>query len=233
MRTGLALALVLGLASIAPAALVTAAGNDPAAVLQVQYEATALGGGLTSYAVYVVGPTGEKMSSFDGRFDGVLYQAHPSGAGTASGWATDLQTPEMAAMDSHLLFSQSDAAVVRGPTAEDNDASQGWVQYGGPTPPIFYAEEGLGTYLGADDGAGGATTMAMGILGTAQADSFLFAQLIIPDGELVTMTGSLGIASGGGQAIGLGGNGVIIPEPATIGMLLIGSLGLIARRRRS
>ena len=226
MRTGLALALVLGLASVASAAMVSAANNDPAAPLQIQYEATAIGGGLTSFAVYVVGPTGAKLSSFDGRFDGPTNQVQTTGP---SAWSVDLTNADMRVKDTHFLFNESDAAIVRGPS-ETVDAGWTWVEYVNPTPPppSFWAQEGVGTWFAHD----AATTMALGIVGTAQTDSLQMIQLVIPDGEQVVMTGSLGIAGAGGMAIGLGGNGVIIPEPVTISMLLLGGLGLITRRRR-
>jgi hypothetical protein len=44
-------------------------------------------------------------------------------------------------------------------------------------------------------------------------------------------SGSLTGDDGGGKAAGFGG-GATVPEPGTLGLLLVGALGLLKRRRR-
>ena len=45
-------------------------------------------------------------------------------------------------------------------------------------------------------------------------------------------TASGSFSGGGGKAPGFGGGGAVVPEPGTLGLLLVGALGVLHRRRR-
>jgi hypothetical protein len=46
-----------------------------------------------------------------------------------------------------------------------------------------------------------------------------------------TASGAFSGGDGGGKAPSFGG-GAVVPEPGTIGLLLVGALGMMGRRRR-
>ncbi|MCE9612342.1 MAG: autotransporter-associated beta strand repeat-containing protein [Chthoniobacter sp.] len=71
----------------------------------------------------------------------------------------------------------------------------------------------------------GATTLKFGSV------SQTLSSLSIGAGSTVTFTSGVAAFSGGGKAPSLGGSAVV-PEPGTIGLLLVGALGLLNRRRR-
>ena len=50
-------------------------------------------------------------------------------------------------------------------------------------------------------------------------------------GSTVTFTSGVASFSGGGKIASLGGNAVV-PEPGTLGLLLVGAVGVLNRRRR-
>ena len=60
------------------------------------------------------------------------------------------------------------------------------------------------------------------------------ASLSIGAGSTVTFTSGLAAfgGGGGGKAPAFGGGSAVVPEPGTIGLLLVGALGMLNRRRR-
>ena len=67
--------------------------------------------------------------------------------------------------------------------------------------------------------------------------------LTIGAGATVTLTRGLASFSGGGEkgsgftsgapSLGGGGGSAVVPEPGTLGLLLVGALGMLNRRRRA
>ncbi|KKL73411.1 hypothetical protein LCGC14_2075190, partial [marine sediment metagenome] len=83
--------------------------------------------------------------------------------------------------------------------------------------------------------------LGIGIEESAQSTNIHLAQIVIPDGSLgvgVEMTGmvSWAILDGNGNRTGQYDDqevSLVIPEPATLGLLVIGGLVALRRRRRS
>ena len=235
MRIGLALALVLALTVAASADPVVLLPNqDPAAPLKVWTDAGTDVGVGTAWTVYVVGEGANMLSSFDGRFDGPMYQVHTDTASTP--WAEDLLLDDTKVKDTHLNFPAAWAAVARPPDQGSPDAGWDWVSY--PRPgggPDLWRQEGVGAWFAAKEVAP-EDNMAIGIKGDYQTSVFELAQIVIPHANqdaTVLLTGGMGNAAGGGVGIGIDGTGVEIPEPASLGLLVAGAIGMLLRRRRN
>ena len=190
--------------------------------------------GLSSYTVYLVADTLDNAaSSVDGSFRGDVFQA-----GLSSVYAGDIAV-EAAQDDSCIIVPEANLAVGRA-VAELNDQSHpGWLEAGGtgpltagwliylptvPPPTERWLEGGIGD-IGA--GSGAAETFALGIVGDYQVTNLPFAQIVIPDGGTVTFEADLAKRGGGGVHAE-----VIIPEPATLSLLVLGGFGALLRRRR-
>jgi len=72
---------------------------------------------------------------------------------------------------------------------------------------------------------GAGTTLKFGSV------SQTLSSLTIGAGSTVTFTSGLASFSGGGKGASFGGTATV-PEPGTLGLLLIGALGVLNRRRR-
>ena len=214
MRTSLALACVLALSALASA--------DVVEMVAVQYQYDVVTGpnnDLTYYKVYLQAETGYLSQGFDGRFDGPMNQIWAGGSlfeTPQEDYITALGalTPAEWAMDSHLELNTTDAGfqVVR-PPHED-----------GP---------GVGSWLANT----AALTMSIAWPGTT--DNFLLAQIVVvgdPGDNPVVASGSGGWKreSDGAYGDNLMANVELypMPEPATLGLLVIGAFGVLLRRRR-
>ena len=72
----------------------------------------------------------------------------------------------------------------------------------------------------------GATTLKFGSV------SQTLSSLTIGAGSTVTFTSGLASFSGGGGKVARLGGSAVVPEPGTLGLLLVGALGMLNRRRR-
>ena len=210
MKTSLALALVV----------VMAMAGSASAALQVVVEGPVDldSGALLQFKIYAAIQPGDSMdewaSSIDGRFDGPMHQIWAGGfyPTPMMDSATYLDANQQA-RDTHMLFFSSIVGAVRLPV-EDNVA-------------------GVGSYVsGGFDQGGAPLNFAIGILGDYQVANFAIAQIVLPvtakGVEPVTVT--LKIAKRGGQdSIETVFD---IPEPMTLGLLAVGAVGLVIRRRR-
>ena len=232
MKKALIVVAVLALASTAAQAVVID-GKLEVNITEVGTYTYALGGTVTAYQVnlkvldplepeLIGGEPNPKYGkdliwAFDVDITGDLYQLCKD---YSSVYGPILYTPTLAdlagytaaevAIDTHLLVS--DLLIETAP-AEDNDRVYGL------SSPTFTAE-GLGTTLS------GAAALGSGAL-----QDLPFAYVVIPAGGSALLTGS--VADGLGTEYAFGGGGINIPEPAPLAMLVIGGLGLIARKRRS
>ena len=164
-----------------------------------------LGQGLSSYTVRLVADVEEdQASSFDGAFTGPMNQVWVGGAAaTPTLTVASALPPDEAARDSHLLLSDADLSSVYAPSED------------GP---------GTGSYVGGPGGG----HMAIGINAPAQSLDLAFAQIVVPDGQMVVLEGDFGL-NDTGRGVHLV---AVVPEPATLAILAAGGCLLALRRRR-
>jgi hypothetical protein len=185
--------------------------------------------GLNSYTLTFKGTTpGDKFSAFDGAFTGVLSQMwYYYKQWYSTVWVGDFVLPleaSSAALDSHLLLDPHDPShvLVASGANEDLD-STGWTPGVTPPPDANLYQRGLGTYISTT----ATSNMAFAVPVAFQKTIQPFAQIVIPDGETVHLTGT---------AVGFNAQGLLldldIPEPATLGLLAFGAAGALIRRRR-
>jgi len=164
-----------------------------------------LGQGLSSYTVRLVADVEEdQASSFDGAFTGPMNQVWVGGAATPTLTVASALSPDEAARDSHLLLFDAELSTVF-PPSED-----------GP---------GTGSYLGGPGGG----HMAIGINAPAQSLDLAFAQIVVPDGQMVVLEGDFGL-NDTGRGVHLV---AVVPEPATLVLLAAGACLAFRRRVRA
>ena len=180
--------------------------------------------GLKSYIVRFVGSTpGDRFSAFDGRFDGPMSQTWYFFKGwMTTVWVGDFALPAeaaSAAVDSHMLIDPHDAShvLVASEPSEDFD------ELNIIETTVDGYDRALGTYLATSAN----TTMAFGIPGTYQTTNTPFAQIVIPVGEEVWLTG-VAVSHDSARLV----LNELIPGPASLALLGLGGLGMALRKRR-
>ena len=214
MKKVLVALAVMSLASVASAnlELVITANPDP-------------GAGLESYNLTFKGVTaGDAFSAFDGRLEGKLSQCWYLNKGVydSTPWSDYFSLPAEAtayARDTHLLFDPHDAAHVLIASDPEEDMDTGSI-----VEVVNGYDRALGTYMATT----ATSNMAFAVPVAHQTLNQPFAQVVFPAGEVVTLTGT-GVGNNQ-QALYL--NNVVIPEPATLGLLAVGAVGALIRRRR-
>jgi len=139
-----------------------------------------LGGSLYSYTIRFTGESAdEKAACFDGRFDGAMNQE----------WYYDLvETPTMDNVVAYL-------------TQQQQAADSHLLLYDSHLMSIVAAHEdgpGTGSWLANASGA----TMAVGIYGDYQSTNLAFAQIVVPTGHQVEMSGSVALSGRVGGSVG-------------------------------
>jgi len=216
MKKALTLVVVLAMASAAQAAIIGSQGGDIDAVVSYVGPATGAGGvalDVYNVALVDVGSTVDTLNAVDVVIAGQLYQVSAFGGAIAT---PDMQFASMLGADmgtdTHFLvwnvgaasYPQWQATVT--PAAEDNDGSLGPTAGGGLA--------GWGT--------------ALSVISTyINAGDIVLAQVAVPAGAGAALAGSCSDVTG--EVFQLS---VPIPEPATMSLLLLGGLGLVARKRR-
>ena len=214
MKKVLVVAAVMSLASVASADLMLEITKNPDPQV-----------GLESYTLTFKGATaGDRFSAFDGAFTGSMSQTWFSYKGwDTTAWIGDFWLPTeaaTAAVDSHLLFDPHDAAhvLVASEPAEDFDDLNIIEQ----TVDLY--DRALGTYMATT----ATSNMAFAVPVLHQQTLQPFAQIVIPVGETVLLNAT--VVGNNGQALFLVDHP--IPEPATLGLLALGAVGALIRRRR-
>ena len=180
--------------------------------------------GLKSYTVTFTGDDADDaLSAFDGRFDGPMSQTwFWFKAWMTTVWIGDFVLPGEAAseaVDSHMLIDPHDASHVLIASEVDEDFDSGNII----ETTVDGYDRALGTYLATSAN----TTMAFGIPGTYQTSNTPFAQIVIPVGEEVWLTG-VAVSHDSTRLV----LNELIPEPASLALLGLSGLGMVLRRRR-
>lgn len=213
MKKVLAVLLVLGLAGVAQAATANVEfvpNGDPI---------TMAGGSVQPYTMQITLPGGgiikgldigyDAQKALNGSFSGSFYQTgqyyvgmldnNTPILGLAGGYPADIRA------DTHWNFTAADLAVVNA-AVEDNDWSFGM------TSMMF--GEGIGTYLALTAGIPGNTSAVLAAANIA----------VLSSAGLPAPGTTIGYVA---DAAGTVFDAVVIPEPATLSLLVLGGLSLI------
>ena len=172
------------------------------------------GAGLDSYTVSFNGTTsGDELAAFTGSIKGNLHQVWGYSFGT---WLTsvygDAVIPDD--RDTRILLTDAQIVSVQDPN-EDNpaDVDEGM--------GVF---SGLGTYFATTPD----TDMMFILMGGDRSLNLDLFRVVVPTGQQFSIIGSVGAADEIQELV----FDETIPEPATLGLLLIGAAGALIRRRR-
>jgi opacity protein-like surface antigen len=217
MKKLLLVAVVLSLASVVSADMLPVVTENTGPNTPAGYQ---------SYIVGYVGQTaGEELSAFDGNITGSLLQAwyYDRGRYIKTLDVFEFLAGEDAsiASDSHILLDLGNAAKVLIASSPDEDATFDAVP---PQTPDGY-DMGLGTYMSTT----ATSNMAFAIPSAYQALSTDVFQVVIPAGTTAWLRGIAVAADGSSYQEPVP---IPIPEPATMGLLAIGGIGALIRRRR-
>lgn len=187
------------------------------------------GAGLDSYTIWFKGAVAtDALAAFNGRIDGPLNQVW--GAVGVPPTITYMSTVHKGSPsdtfqlgtahidpDTRLLLALGDLTTVL--QSPDEDAS-GLAPVGGW--PMH--QEGQGTYLAAS----ASSNMIFGIAIGSRSMNLAFAQVVVPTGGQFSVVGEAAAADEVQKLV----FDETIPEPATIGLLVVGSIVALIRRRR-
>ena len=207
MKKALATLVVLAVASAASADLICEIVTN-----------TSPGTGLASYTIWFKGETsGDALAAFVGSITGPLHQGWYWVSPPGFWYKTPYNnTGTDNAKDTRLMFTEDDNTTVSGWKPTEDNASPVL-----DTDGVYY---GWGTYLaGAAD-----TNMVIALTPTHQTTNLAFAQVVIPAGSQFTLKGEAGAANEKRKVI----LDITVPEPATLGLVMLGAAAVLARRRR-
>ncbi len=201
------------------------------AAIGMNYDFEDMGNGLVQFSVYAFGTDGDKPSVIDGinvaGGQGVHNVALPAGGIAAvvfdSDWNDYMMDPALKALDSHFITPASGYQPLGPNPTETNDGSNpaGIPALNSYSMPYL---AGMGTLNSAVDTALGFTADASGQTYVLQAVTTLEDALA---GNVV-VTGFVR-AGGIDEAVELA---LVVPEPSTIIMLVLGALCLVGIRIR-
>ena len=176
---------------------------------------------LLAFTVRIENTTGDAgydPGAFDGMFfgytgiTGKLHQ-HYSPTFTPTTPTTD-SAAYASAIDTHFLFTTAEMVVVLTSPAEDTEVSPSTEPTDAPSPFDGLAATSYGSYL----------TGAFATLGGPIVD---LAYVVVEQGTWAKLDFFMSGATGGEHIL------CDIPEPSFAGLMLIGGIGLLRRRRRS
>jgi len=205
-----------------------------------------LGGGTATSAAAVTNSVGTSTLTLSGGATAVTYLAanNPLGATISVATVTLANAAQTFAVgdsanvtgsgneltvSSAITAGASSALVKTGAGALKLDGAQGY--------DILTANGGTTNVNGALGIGSGTAVVAVNNSGTILkfgSVSQTLSSLTIGAGSTVIFTSGTASGSfiGGGKSAALGGGSAVVPEPGTLGLLLVGALGLLNRRRR-
>ena len=209
MKKVLAMLVVFSIGSVAMA--------DLSVDIVADTDADLAAAGLKAWDVYIRGTSSDDvMTSWDGGLKGDLHQAWGFAFGS---WASSVWSDGFTASkyDTHMALTLSETVPVRAPE-EDFDQN---------SPPKVDKGMGLFWSMGSYFQETADTSMAFGIKPASQALDLHFMRIVMPSSGVCTLKGTAVAKSGFGTAVD-----ETIPEPATMGLLMVGAIGALIRRRR-
>lgn len=218
--------VVLTLALLSMASLASA---DPI----VHLEALPLGSpadypNLQVYHVYLVAEPGYLVQGFDGHFLGSMWQEWVPMFDLETATLDNVDMLEMVspgagARDTHLMWYDDELFIPAAPPPPQGSGKSLAPHEQQPVP----SPSGVGTWFGNTS----TVPMSFVFLGTL-SDNTLLAQIVIPTGGEVLVVGNAGYKWGSPAQYAQNEVELLIPEPATLGLLTLGAAVAVLRRRR-
>ena len=174
---------------------------------------------LQRYYLYLVAQPGYTVLAYEGRFDGSMWQEwlFPGTGETADLTlipTLDALRPGASERDTHLMGDFNTLLYAQPPHEQE------------PAP----SPSGVGQWFGNSE----IGVMAMGFDPSVQGESVLLAQIVIPFGGEVLVTGTACYKpTGTSQYITEPLDELLIPEPTSLSLLALGTVLALVRRRRS
>lgn len=229
----------LGFAANASAAVTFTWVNDGAPTVPASLSPTTMNG-WTGYTLHVTSDSGNitavDFTTVNGAaITGIMAQRTPDNDGTGTYNAADDSSATGTANNSATNINNSDSHFL--PLAANIAVGTALAEtFTGPgNNPYASFSSTPGNPTAAFYGVGNQLSGAFGVVATAQSNSMDLAYIVVQNGTQVSFANA-SVATTGGTFTGLTStspNSAPAPEPASLGVLALGGLALIARRRKA